>query len=151
MEAVGGEDVGTETGGNIQVLSVNSGVPAWETVALDALSDVTVTTPANTQILQYNGSQWVNASLSNIDKFVRVSSADTTSGYLNEKLVVAAAGALTKSILTPAGDEDLQLAVNVDAATIRINGSNNLAVGEGTTGYLMTSNGAAADATWQHS
>ena len=28
---------------------------------LDGLSDVTITTPANTEILKYNGSQWVNA------------------------------------------------------------------------------------------
>ena len=31
---------------------------------LDELSDVTLTSPANTQVLQYNGSQWVNSTLS---------------------------------------------------------------------------------------
>jgi phage-related tail fiber protein len=31
---------------------------------LNELSDVTLTSPSNTQVLQYNGSQWVNATLS---------------------------------------------------------------------------------------
>lgn len=31
---------------------------------LDELTDVTLTSPSNTQVLQYNGSQWVNATLS---------------------------------------------------------------------------------------
>lgn len=33
------------------------------THTLDGLSDVTITTPSSTQVLQYNGSAWVNASL----------------------------------------------------------------------------------------
>jgi hypothetical protein len=50
---------------------------------------------------------------------LKVSAADTTSGYLNNKLV--AGNGLSSSILNGGGDEDLNLAVNVDDSSIEIN------------------------------
>src|SRR5687767_1085322 len=44
-----------------------------------------------------------------VDVNVKVSSDDTTSGYLNDKIVTGTY--LTKSILNPAGNEDLRLDV----------------------------------------
>lgn len=38
-----------------------AGARGWSTVALDNLSDAVITTPSNTQVLQYNGTNWVNA------------------------------------------------------------------------------------------
>jgi len=50
---------------------------------------------------------------------VKVSATDTTSGYLDESLTAGAG--LSKSITNPAGNEVLDLAVNVDGSTIEIN------------------------------
>jgi len=69
----------------------------------------------------------VKGALSGIDSalasagggLVKVTAADTTSGYLNSK-IVAGAG-LASSVLNGGGDEDLNLAVNVDDSTIEIN------------------------------
>jgi hypothetical protein len=42
-------------------------------VSLDGLSDVAITSPANDQVLKYNGSGWVNgASTSNLDSLTDV-------------------------------------------------------------------------------
>lgn len=46
-------------GGDYETLQITSSAGGGVS-ALDDLSDVTLTTPSNTQILQYNGSQWVN-------------------------------------------------------------------------------------------
>lgn len=53
------------------------------------------------------------------DEKVAISAADTTPGYLDDK-IVAGAG-LSSAIVNPAGDEDLSLSVNVDGSTLEIN------------------------------
>lgn len=57
----------TGTPASQQALLYNSGTSQWTNQAiptpifpLDTLSDVTITSPANTQLLQYNGTAWVN-------------------------------------------------------------------------------------------
>ena len=57
----------TGTPGSQQALLYNSGTSQWTNQAiptpifpLDTLSDVTITSPTNTQLLQYNGTAWVN-------------------------------------------------------------------------------------------
>ena len=55
-------------GNNLTISDGNMVTIPTPSSALDALTDVTITSPANNQILQYNsaGSQWVNATLSAI-------------------------------------------------------------------------------------
>jgi hypothetical protein len=50
---------------------------------------------------------------------VKVTSADTTKDYLNNK--ISAGSGLSKSTTNPAGNEVLDLAVNVDGSTLEIN------------------------------
>lgn len=59
------------------------------------------------------------ASVAGADKFVKVSAADTTAGYLDGK--TSAGSGLSKSITNPAGNEVLDFAVNVDGSTLEIN------------------------------
>jgi hypothetical protein len=61
----------------------------------------------------------IDNALSSGSGLVKVSAADTTPGYLNSSLT--AGSGLSKSITNPAGDEVLDLAVNVDDSTIEIN------------------------------
>lgn len=57
-------------GTNTDWLFVDDGDPGWEertaggATNLDSLSDVTLTSPATNNLLRYNGSAWVNSSLS---------------------------------------------------------------------------------------
>ena len=116
-------------------------------LTLNQLSNVTVPTPAADDVLQWNGTAWVNVPIAATDKLVRITANDTTSGYLDGKVVVPATGALTKTVVNPGADEDLQLEVNYDAATIIINGSNELAVGGGLNNQVLK--GVTGDvATW---
>lgn len=52
-----------------------------------------------------------NVACSMEDKFVKVDLSDTTSGYLNDKLVVA--NCIEKTVLNPNGNEKLQLSLNI--------------------------------------
>ena len=55
----------SQTGNSGKYLTTNGTSTSWATInvtpALDDLSDVTITTAANGQVLQYNGTAWVNA------------------------------------------------------------------------------------------
>lgn len=68
-----------QTGNSGKYLTTDGSTASWATVnvnpALDDLSDVTITSAANGEVLQYNGSGWVNAT---------VSSGNTTSNGLWE-------------------------------------------------------------------
>jgi len=70
------------------------------------------------------------------NKQVRVTEDDTTPGFLSDKIAVTGAG-LGKSVETPAGDEDLQLAIaTANVSTLAPNGSNT----EGDANSLARSN-----------
>lgn len=56
-----------------------------------------------------NGSVWTNISSVSASNLVTVSAADTTAGYLNDKVDVATSGRLVKSITNPAANEQLAL------------------------------------------
>lgn len=56
-----------------------------------------------------DGAVWTNIDSVAASNLVAVSAADTTPGYLNDKIDVATAGRLTKAIGNPAGNETVQL------------------------------------------
>lgn len=56
-----GDSLPSQSGNSGKLLTTNGTTPSWTTVNLDGLSDVTINTPASTQILSYNGSAWVNS------------------------------------------------------------------------------------------
>ena len=69
----------SQTGNSGKYLTTDGSTASWATVnvnpALDDLSDVTITSAANGEVLQYNGSGWVNAT---------VASGNTTTNGLYE-------------------------------------------------------------------
>lgn len=95
-----------------------------ETIALDDLTDVTVTTPVNGHVLEYNGSQWVN---------VVNPGAPVTSVFTRTGAVVAASGDYTAAQVTntPAGfvaATDVQAAINeIDSEKPQISTEDTLA------------------------
>ena len=91
----------------------------------NSTGDARVVTGSN-RIYGWNGTTWVL--LGSAGEQVKVSSADTTASYLDNKL--AAGDGLSKAILTPGGNEQLNLYVNVDGSTIEIN-SDTLRVKDG--------------------
>ena len=109
-----------------------SGDIAFGNLKLDQLADVSVDAAADNNVLQYNATSgdWEPTALADLDKLVRITASDTTSGFLDEKLVGASDGAITTTVANAAADEDLELSVNVDDTTI-IKTGNNLAVGDG--------------------
>lgn len=85
----------------------------------DFTAPVNVAAPADNDVLYYNlgAGEWQSkAVVALADEFVKVSAADTTTGYLNAKLVVSdgvnTANILESSILNPAGNEQLQIQVD---------------------------------------
>src|SRR5574343_206628 len=71
--------------------------------------------------VQYSndGTTWVNVDDVTASDLLKVSSADTTAGYLNDKITVSSgAGAtVTKSITSPAGNEKLNIDVALNATS----------------------------------
>ena len=137
-------------GDTVNVLQTNGAGDdvVYDSISLNQLDDVAVTGAGDTDVLQFNASasSWEPVALVDLDKLVRVTSGDTTSGYLDDKIVVQ--GALSANILNAGGDEDLQLSVKVDGVTVRENASDNLAVGEGLANQMLVSQGAGTDAVW---
>jgi len=68
------------------------------------------------------------------DEFVKVTGADTTTGFLNDK--VAAGTGVTKTTLNPGANEQLELSVN--ASAVDHNSLSNLAVGDVHTQYVFS-------------
>lgn len=145
--------VGTASTSNLgTVLTVNaSGDVAWGSLTLGQLSNVADTAPGDTDVLQWNSAnaQWQPVTLGALDKLVRVSPTDITSGTLSDKLIGAVDGALTFAIANGSGDEDYTVSVNVDNETI-IKVGNNLVVGNDTdvTNKYLRGNGAGVAASW---
>lgn len=71
-----------------------------DALVLDDLVDVAYTgspAPVTNDILQFNGTSWTNVPLSALDRLVRISANDTTSGFLNGKLVSGVYTSLTEN------------------------------------------------------
>lgn len=62
------------------------------------------------------------------DELVKITAADTTSGYLDAKLTVTS-GKLVKSVVTPGGDEDLNLTIGADIFDKTVDTTTNLTEG----------------------
>jgi len=64
----------------------NSVMKQWESrsIPINDLSDVTITAPATNQVLQYNGSNWINANVTGntIDTYSNIFAASSTNGYI---------------------------------------------------------------------
>jgi hypothetical protein len=150
MTALAGGAASTSNLGT--VLTVNtSGDVAWGSLTLGQLSNVADTAAGDTDVLQWSSaaSQWQPVSLGALDKLVRVSPTDTTSGTLSDKLVGASGGAVTFAIANGSGDEDYTISVNVDNETL-IKVGNNLTVGNDSdvTNKYLRGAGANAAAQW---
>jgi hypothetical protein len=115
---------------------------SFETIALNQLSDVTVSGATTGDVLRFNGTQWVAVSASVTDRLVAVNSA-ATPGYLVDVLVATTSGAIT---FTSAGNT-LEASVNYDDSRIIVVG-NNLTVGNGVTGQVLIGTGSALAANW---
>jgi hypothetical protein len=104
-------------------LSINGSGVLSTNLNLDGLSDVTITTPSSTQILTYNGSQWVNSGISistNLDSLTDVTLSSLSGGqylvyngsqWVNSGLTGAGGGFLgniTKNSSVPSGLADSQ-------------------------------------------
>jgi hypothetical protein len=62
------------------------------------------------------------------DEFVKISAADTTAGYLNDKLIITS-GKLTKTIVNPGANEDLQLSIGADVFDKTVDDSGDITEG----------------------
>jgi len=83
--------------------------------AINDLTDVVITTAANGEVLTFNGTNWVNQPAgAGSDVLVKVSANDTTSGYLNGKLVAGTGVSLVEN--NDAGNETLS--INADGLVI---------------------------------
>jgi hypothetical protein len=73
--------------------------------------------------VQYSndGSIWVNISPAASSSLVAITAADTTPGYLNDKVEVASANSvlsISKSVLNPGAGEELEIEVDLDTVVI---------------------------------
>lgn len=64
-------------------ITYTAGDIAFAGIALDALTDVSASTPSSNQVLQWNGTAWVNATpVSNLDSLTDAAIADPASGQI---------------------------------------------------------------------
>lgn len=104
---------------------------------INQLDDVNVTTPANGQVLTYNNvtGHWENSSVgSSSDELLKVTSNDTTAGYLLSKLLGNAQN-ITITENNDGGNETATVSVADNAS---IGGTEGLTVPDGTTAQRPT-------------
>ena len=105
-----GENIAT--GGT--VFDIGDGTDNTFTLRMKQLSGVKGFLRRNTTLtkIQFSndGTTWANLDSVSASNLVTVSAADTTPGYLDDKITVA--GALSKAITSPAGNEKLELTVS---------------------------------------
>lgn len=141
----------TTDSNTVYVLQTTASGVQYAGITLNQLSNVDVSAAMDEDVMVFNASasQWEPQSLAALteDRFVAVSVGDTAPGTLTTKIVLQ--GALSANVLNAGGDEDYQLSIKVDETTIRVNASDELAVGEGTLNQQLVSQGAGTDAVWQ--
>lgn len=86
---------------------------------------------------------WLPLAGSGVGDLVSVSVADTVAGYLGSK--IASGDAISTTILTPAGNEQLEVNVLFDNSTIGLNGSNQLYVKDAGITALKLNSDTAGD------
>ena len=84
------------------------------------LGGVSLSSPISGQVLTFDGTNWANQNASSVDKLVRISATDTTSDYLQPKLVSGSNVTITKN--NSGGNETLTISSPVIALT-RHNGA----------------------------
>lgn len=95
-------------------------------------TDLTVGAVADGQALRRTGTVIVGYTPTGTDEYVKVSAADTTAAYLNNKITTS--GGVSKSISSPGGDEKLDLSSPALASTTPADVTKSVAVvGVGTT------------------
>lgn len=115
---------------------------ASSTVILDDLSDVIITAPSTNQRLQYNGSYWVNATVSSIAPVLEVGQIIYAAGILSDSRLLPCDG----SIYLQSSYTDLYSAIGHRYATQEINkysgssGSNTYSFGSATDSVLVATN-----------
>ena len=134
----------TQTGNNGKFLTTNGSASSWGTVsagaaALNDLTDVTISAPVNNQLLKYNGSAWVNATVSGTGDVVKVGTpVDNQVGVWTGDGTVEGTAGLTFSANV--------LGVGTGATgTVQSNGNQDLILktGNATSGSITIADGAS--------
>jgi hypothetical protein len=105
--------------------------------SLTQLSDVTITTPTNGQVLKYNGTAWVNDTDANTGTVTSVGLSSATSGVTIGSSPITTSGTITLSIATASGSQNGLLS-STDWTTFnnKQNALTNPVTGTGTTNTL---------------
>jgi hypothetical protein len=103
--------------------------PGSGSLALDDLSDVVITTPATTQFVRYNGTNWVNTTISAGDVPTLNQNTTGSAAVWTTSRTITLAGDLTGNVLIN-GSADVTLTATVAA--------NSVALGTDTTGNYMS-------------
>ncbi len=74
--------------------------------SLTQLSDVTITTPTNGQVLKYNGTAWVNDTDANTGTVTSVGLSSATSGVTIGSSPITTSGTITLAIATASGSQN---------------------------------------------
>jgi hypothetical protein len=74
--------------------------------SLTQLSDVTITTPTNGQVLKYNGTAWINDTDANTGTVTSVGLSSATSGVTIGSSPITTSGTITLAIATASGSQN---------------------------------------------
>lgn len=97
-----------------------------------------------------DGLVWVNISDVSSSVLVKATSADTTAGYLNDKIDTATAGRLTKSITNPAGNEQVALTLATTLTDAEMNQMHGISANVTSANLNTLTAGAASNADALH-
>jgi hypothetical protein len=138
-------------GGVTSVFGRTGAVVATEgDYSLTQLSDVTITTPTNGQVLKYNGTAWVNDTDANTGTVTSVGLSSATSGVTIASSPITTSGTITIAIATASGSQNGLLS-STDWTTFNSKGSGTVtsvaALTLGTTGTDLSSSVANGTTT----
>lgn len=97
-----------------------------------------------------DGTTWVNFDDVTASDLLKVSSADTTAGYLNDKIDVATSGRLVKSITNPAGNEQVALTLATTLTDAEMNQMHGISADVTDTNLSTLTAGPTSDADALH-
>lgn len=96
-------------------------VPAGNDYSLNLLSDVTITTPTNNQVLSYNGSQWVNTTSTTApvtSVFTRTGAITAQAGDYSSFYATTAQGSKADTALQPTSSINALADVTITTAAV---------------------------------
>jgi hypothetical protein len=129
--------LGVGTAGQFLTTQGAGANPTWGVSTFDGLDDTVMTTPAQGEVLFFDGTDWINLGVGTDGYVLTTHGAAADPDWADASSVSTFAGLSDTIITTPAQGE-----------VLFFDGSDWVNLGVGTEGYVLTTHSTASDPTW---